>query len=260
MRVPTAAAAMRWRARKRAVASPIRHPDGLRPVLLIGSLLSLMVAGAVRAQLTGGVALLSDYRYRGESLTQGEPAVQGSLDYQHASGIFLGALVSNVRIENMSGLAAQLYGGYARALSQDWSVEAGLDTNLYPHPSYGSNYDYTEAFIGASYQSINARAYYSGNYLGGGHAAYFELNASRPLGERLVLFGHVGYLAEHEPRQLAYRGQDRPFFDGRIGVSIEVFKFRLELSVTGTTATQAACPVGRGQCGTAGVVAISRSF
>ncbi|HEY5293218.1 MAG TPA: TorF family putative porin, partial [Burkholderiales bacterium] len=36
--------------------------------------------------VTGNVALTSDYIFRGLSQTNGDPAIQGGLDYSHASG------------------------------------------------------------------------------------------------------------------------------------------------------------------------------
>ena len=64
------------------------------------------------------VALLSDYRFRGESLTEGRPALQAGVNYDHSSGLFVGGLVSNVRIDpDVVGLGAQIYGGYT---PPDW--------------------------------------------------------------------------------------------------------------------------------------------
>jgi uncharacterized protein (TIGR02001 family) len=224
-------------------------------------LFSLADPGAARAQLSGYVALMTDYRYRGVSYSDRRPSLQGGLDYQHASGIFIGALAATVRIKPyISGVGGQVYGGYAHALSENWTWEAGVISNLYPHPTYGPSYNYTEGFVGLTYKNVNARAYYTDSYEGGGRAGYFELNASRPLSERVVLFGHLGYLTHRESRPPAYSATSESFFDAKLGLSIEVHGFHLELSVTGTTAKQAACPLSGDQCGTTGLIAISKSF
>jgi uncharacterized protein (TIGR02001 family) len=224
-------------------------------------LLLFGAAGAARAQLSGHVAVLSDYRYRGVSQSDGEPSVQGGLDYQHASGIFLGAVASRVRYEPyLSGVHGQFYAGYARALNQFWSWEAGILTNLYPRPAFGPSYNYTEAFAGVTYENISARGYIGDGNLGaGGHPGYVEINASHALGARVNVLGHLGY-ATHRELPFGYSGQGRSFFDFKIGLVIEIYGFNLELSITETTASERDCPAGSGRCGATGIVSISRSF
>ncbi|HTL26710.1 MAG TPA: TorF family putative porin, partial [Burkholderiales bacterium] len=46
--------------------------------------------------LTGNVALVSSYRFRGIDQTFGKPALQGGVDYSHASGFYAGNWNSNV--------------------------------------------------------------------------------------------------------------------------------------------------------------------
>ena len=68
--------------------------------------------------LSGNVSMTSDYLFRGISQTGGDGAIQGGLDYTHASGIYLGTWGSNVGwIEDYQGYASgnvefDLYGGY----------------------------------------------------------------------------------------------------------------------------------------------------
>src|SRR5690349_701525 len=45
---------------------------------------------------TGNMTIISDYRFRGISQTFGKPAIQGGIDYSHASGFYLGNWNSNV--------------------------------------------------------------------------------------------------------------------------------------------------------------------
>ena len=40
--------------------------------------------------VTGNVALVSDYRFRGISLSGGDPALQGSINLNHESGLYAG--------------------------------------------------------------------------------------------------------------------------------------------------------------------------
>ena len=45
---------------------------------------------------TGSAALTSDYRYRGMTQTQSDPAVQGGFALAHSSGVYAGVWGSNV--------------------------------------------------------------------------------------------------------------------------------------------------------------------
>jgi uncharacterized protein (TIGR02001 family) len=228
-------------------------------VLVLLALLPL--SGTVAAQMSGDVALLSDYRFRGESLTEGRPALQAGVNYDHSSGLFVGGLVSNVRIDpDVVGLGAQIYGGYTRPIGERAAWDIGVVGYVFPHPSTGPGYDYAEAFVGASFDTLSSRLYYTNSYFGGGQAVYLELNGSRAISDRITLIGHVGYLGLNQPREPTGSSQRDTLFDFLAGINFDVSGFVLGLSVVGTNAQQNTCPAGSGRCTTTGVVSISRRF
>lgn len=223
--------------------------------------LALLVPGTVTAQVSGNVALLSDYRFRGESLTEGRPALQAGVNYDHSSGLFLGGLVSNVRIDpDVAGLSALLYGGYTRPINERASWDVGVVTYVFPHPSMGPGYDYTEAFVGASFETLSSRLYYTNSYFGAGQAVYLELNGTRPINDRIGLTGHIGYLGQGQPRDSLSTSQHRGLIDFLAGINIDVSGFTLGLAIVGTNARQNTCPAGTGRCNTTAVVSISHTF
>ena len=225
----------------------------------------LLVRGVAVAEDSGHVALLSDYRYRGESLTDGRPALQAGVNFDYSSGVFVGALASTVRIDPaVSGLGAQLYAGYTRSFSDRASWEIGVVTYLFPRTSNTlaeRGYDYSETFIGASYDTVNARFYYSNDYFGAGsRAVYLEVNALRPLDERVALTGHVGYLDHGQTLQSLAGGQAHSLFDFKAGIAIDVSGFTIELCIVGTNAPHDACPAGTGHCNATELVSVSKPF
>lgn len=226
-------------------------------LVLVALLLAPTMAAA---QLTGTVSLLSDYRFRGESLTEGRPALQASLNYDHSSGLFAGGLVSNVRIDpDVIGLGAQVYGGYAHHLGEHAALDVGVVTYVFPKPSSGPTYNYTEAFIGGSYETLSARLYYTNSYFGGGPGTYVELNASRALTDHISVVGHLGYLTLSEARE-PDTGMQRHTLDFLAGVTAEVGGFTFGLSIVGTNAPQDACPATTERCSTTVVVSVSHNF
>jgi uncharacterized protein (TIGR02001 family) len=226
------------------------------------ALVALLCAPAMAAaQLTGNVALLSDYRFRGESLTEGRPALQASLNYDHSSGLFAGGLVSNVRIDpDVIGLGAQIYGGYAHPIGERAAWDVGVVTYVFPQPSTGPTYNYTEAFIGASFDTLNSRLYYTNSYFGGAPGTYLELNGSRALSDHISVIGHLGYLWLSEPREPGTSMQRHGTVDFLAGVTAEVKGFTFGLSIVGTNAPQDACPATTGQCSTTVVLSVSHNF
>ena len=224
-------------------------------------LVLLSVSGTVAAQVSGDVALLSDYRFRGESLTEGHPALQAGVNYDHSSGLFAGGLVSNVRIDpDVVGLSAQIYGGYTHPIGERAAWDIGVVTYVFPRPSMGPDYDYTEVFVGASFDTLSSRLYYTNSYFGGGQAVYLELNGSRAVNDRITLIGHVGYLGLDQPRESASSGQRSSLVDFLAGINFDVSGFTLGLSIVGTNARQNGCPAGSGRCTTTGVISISHTF
>jgi uncharacterized protein (TIGR02001 family) len=233
----------------------------MRFCLLLVFILSLW-CNATFAQISGDVSLLSDYRFRGESLTEGRPAAQASLAYDHASGLFLGALISNVHIEpTANGLGGQLYGGYARPFGDHKSWEVGAVTYLFPRPSAPPDYDYSEVFVGVSINRFSARLYYSRDYFQtGSNAIYSELSTEQPLIEHVAVLGHLGYLQIDSPGRSASLERGGSQLDFMVGISWNVLSFNFEFGLTGTGSRRDTCPAGTGHCNTAAVASISRSF
>lgn len=139
-------------------------------------LIAATVAAAVTAPtlvtqaqhtLSGNVALVSDYRFRGLSQSYTQPAIQGGFDYGSASGTYVGAWGSNVsgnQFLNGGSLELDLYGGYR------WTAgKAGLDLGLmyywYPRARYnidpGDRYNTAEVSVGVRYDQFAAKYSYA---------------------------------------------------------------------------------------------------
>ena len=79
--------------------------------------MALITATAAQAQITGNLGLTSDYRFRGVSQTQNAPAVQGGIDYNHVSGLYIGnwnSSVSSQLYTNGAGVESDVYAGFRK--------------------------------------------------------------------------------------------------------------------------------------------------
>jgi uncharacterized protein (TIGR02001 family) len=85
--------------------------------------------------ITGSVALVSDYRFRGVSQTDKDPAVQGGVTLNHSSGLYGGFWASNLAGWGTFGgpnLETDLILGYKRELGGGVSIDVGVTYYMYP--------------------------------------------------------------------------------------------------------------------------------
>jgi uncharacterized protein (TIGR02001 family) len=192
--------------------------------------LALSCADAT-AQVSGSVSAVSNYRYRGVSLSHNDPAAQASVVYDDPQGWYAGAFASTVRIGNPTANEAQgiFFAGYAQTLSSGATLEAGV---VYTGFTSSPSYAYPEVMAGATYDGINARIHYSANYYGSGaDALYGEINAAHRLYEHVKVVAHGGALWTRA--RSAYGDSRDTVYDGRVGFSFDYESFALQLSWVG---------------------------
>jgi len=242
--------------RRRAIR-PLRslaRATALGLVLGIGA--SLVTAA--RAQVSASVSVVSDYRFRGISLSDDRPAVQGSVAWDHPGGWYAGAFASTIDAQFLAAkYEGVLYAGFASRLVGDASWDAGVSYATFPR---SSEYDYLEAYVGLSASRLSARVHYSPDYFGQGvPSVYGEVNGAWPLGDRLNLLAHIGALRARHPAQYAVQGKTVRV-DGRVGLALDMRWATLQLAwVRGDTAA-ALYPVDREGRRNTLVVSLSRAF
>lgn len=157
------------------------------------SLALLALAAPVGAQVSGSVSVLSDYRYRGASLSDGKPAAQLHVGYDFVSGSYTGALVSSARVDDREGseLLTLMYFGKAWPLHDGWHWEAGAQYTAFAR---SSEYDHPELYAGIGTQRAGVRLHYADKYFGLRPGWYVEYDARRPLTEHWHFVAHAGVL------------------------------------------------------------------
>lgn len=202
-----------------------RHLPDPPPALSAAVALALLLSvGGAAAQASGSVALLSDYRFRGLSLSDGDPSAQLGLNYDSPQGWYAGAQAAgaNLRERDMAQLTA--YGGLARRLASGWSWEAGASASRF---SRARDSDYGEWYAGLASERVGLRLYFSPHYFGRDmRTAYVEANGLYPLGDKLKLVAHGGAL-----RYLPRDG-DGPAarYDARLGLAAALADWNVQLA------------------------------
>src|SRR5471032_921938 len=188
--------------------------------------LLLLSAGDGNAQTSVSVSLLSDYRYRGETLSDGKPAPQINVNLDSDSGWYGGALASgNVHLGDRRTTQLMAYGGYARRLASGWSWEAGGTETTF---TQASDNNYGELYVGLSGERVSGRLYFAPHYFGfDSRTLYAEINGFYPLHERLNLIGHAGLL--HTIAGAPWPGVPADSrYDARLGLSAPVGDWNLQ--------------------------------
>jgi hypothetical protein len=145
------------------------------PVLaVLAAAAALSVMPAANAEVSGHVALTSEYIYRGLSWSDGNPALQAGVDYEHDSGFFGGLWATTVDLSNPTGrrdLEFFYYLGYHYAYDSPLGVSASHVQ--YTNPDDSSDWAMPNAWIvsaGLGYQDSGTLA--DNNHL------YWDVGAS----------------------------------------------------------------------------------
>jgi len=139
--------------------------------------------------LSGNLAFVSDYVFRGFTQTDGGPALQGGLTATHNSGGYVGIWGSNVKFleaesevapEDRAHLEIDYLAGYGGELSGGWSYDANWTYFTYPNTNRDLNYDTHEFTLKFGYKlqgtSLVAAYSYSPDDFGGiGKAHYYKI-------------------------------------------------------------------------------------
>jgi uncharacterized protein (TIGR02001 family) len=230
--------------------------DVLRPGLraALGAALLVLVCVGVSAQTGGSIALLSDYRYRGVSLSDDRPTLRLSVVHDAESGWYAGGSLAGVSLEP-SGRQLQVLGylGLTGKFAQGLGWDAGATAI---HFSADSRFDFLEVFTGVHAERWNLRLHYAPDYFGSGaRTAYVELNGGLPLSRFVRATAHVGGLARLAGTVVA---ADRWSFDGAVGLAMARDAWDLQIDLTSGSNGSGVYPVGYDRV--RGVLVLSASY
>lgn len=133
--------------------------------IVLGSSACLLATPALaqdvsEVSLSANVAIVSDYRFRGVSLSDEDPAIQGGIDASLGS-FYVGTWASSIEQFNGAEAEVDLYGGWSSEFADGYAFDIGFlyyaypdgtDTNYYEfYTSLGGSFDLFDWTIGAAY-------------------------------------------------------------------------------------------------------------
>ncbi|XPG48627.1 TorF family putative porin [Variovorax sp. KK3] len=196
------------------------------------------------AQLTGNVALTSNYKFRGQDqdvignngtvkTKAFKPAIQGGFDYAFGeSGFYIGNWNSSVNWLNGNSIESDIYGGY-KFKAGPFDLDVGALTYIYPGNTRGNTTElygaatWADEAVGSftvKYSHTVSKDYfnYAGNKDGSGlkgrNTGYLNLSYSKEIVPKVTLKAAVGYThMSSDIRDLGYKS----YVDYNVGASYD---------------------------------------
>ena len=169
--------------------------------------------------VSGNVAFVSDYRFRGVSLSDNDIAVQGGITVSHSSGLYGGVWGSSLHDNGIVGHTEfDLIAGYSAEVASGTKLDVGLTYHMYPNGNGPRNYVEPYASVSTTLGPVNAKlgaAYaISSDSLGNNDNIYVYTDWSAGIAQTPVtLVAHAGY----SNGSLAYVGH---YWDWALGADV----------------------------------------
>ena len=171
-------------------------------------------AGEPELDIVARIDLFSDYRFRGVSRSDEDPAVQAGVALYHESGFYAGARATSLagidrfRLQDQGDAQIDLYAGYGTDLGGGFSVEAGV---MY------------YAFADAAGPADHVEPYASLSYLIGpvqltGGAKYAPAQAGTRDEDMLYLYGQADFTVPFRPWSFSAQLGHQDWGFGRCGL------------------------------------------
>ena len=193
---------------------------------------------------TAGVSLTSDYRFRGVSQSNAEAAIQGWIQYDHASGFFANIWASTIDFQDQtsydSTVEVDLTAGYNYAFSDTTSGTIKGVFYLYPDadtPPAAGDYDYFEAIASVSHDfgkaAVSGEIAWSPDFFGEtGDAVALTGGVTVPIMDQFAFFDGGLKASSHAGYQWLDQGEDYFYYD--LGATATWGLFDVDLRWVGT--------------------------
>ncbi|WJN58207.1 TorF family putative porin [Pseudomonas sp. SO81] len=234
------------------------------------ALAAALLAPAVQAiELTRDLGLelnagiYSDYRTRGISQTQNDPALQGSATLLHGSGLYAGVWGSNVDFGHGSSTRQEqdYYAGYYWQIDDDIALDLSYIEYVYPRQS---EFNYGEYQVELSAYGAFLGGKYSNDMAGDQSYLYSYLGYRATLPWELGLELRYGQADYKDPVFLSASGDDRDSYqEWESKLSRSLLGLDWSLSYVDTDLSEAECAGYYGfedVCSATVVAGVSKTF
>lgn len=194
-----------------------------------------------RFLVSGSMAFLTEYYWRGTTQTKGKPAVQGTLRLDHDSGLYTQLFASNIQLDIGSSLELDYYIGYNYQINNDLKLNLQyLDVNYPREDKTLPRVDFEEYSIGVlksnlfhAQDELNLAFYYSPDYtLETGKMLRYEVGYRYPVAEQWNIYTQVAYnqFANKDAYAVLWGTDEKShFYDYKLGLDFNYQDFIFDL-------------------------------
>lgn len=191
--------------------------------------------------VSGSMTMATDYRFRGVSNSNRDPAIQGAVTFAHKSGAYLSLWASNADIGAGGNVEADFFVGYILPITGKSFLDINYADVNYPgtikeyhtdFSEFGVNYNHSDLMIGGDY--FTAGVFYSPEFaFKSGTEIYLNTSYKFPVYKNIKLVSSLGYTKLEDNEQFAKAfggdGQQDDYFDYKVGLGAEVLGLSSEL-------------------------------
>lgn len=191
---------------------------------------TMIGAGVANAEVTANVSLTSDYVFRGVSLSDNGPAIQGGADWSNDQ-FYVGTWASSLS----DGMEMDVYAGFTPTTGPvTWDL--GVIGYFYPGADdEDAEFDYYELMAAGAMNATEQLSFGAGvwytddNYGGTGEATYYEINGTFAVSDALSFDAAYGNQTVEDPDgPLPNVGED-DYNTWNIGGTLAFHGFSLDL-------------------------------
>jgi uncharacterized protein (TIGR02001 family) len=183
---------------------PMKFASFGQAVRVAAITLAIAIGGvtSASADIAGNIALATDYRFRGISQTDRDPAVSGGFDFTAENGIYAGVWGSNIAFGG--SLELDYYGGYRGKITEELGYDVGYIYYSYPSDDSDTDLNYGELYGSLTFGGLKGGVNYSSNYFGEtGSYWYLYGQYSHDIIEKVSASASVGYNSFNSSEDMA---------------------------------------------------------
>ncbi|MBV1691325.1 TorF family putative porin [Novosphingobium sp. G106] len=202
------------------------RPIGLACLLFLNPSIAHAQAGAT-------VTITTDERFRGRTVSRGDPAVVFNLTYDHPSGVYAGAAATTTIVESepkVINVRANI--GFIHRTAVGTGLELGVvQSNYSRYSSGGRGANYTEIYAGVLTRQLALHVHYSPHYFQPGvQTVYVAIDGAVEPARDWHLTAHAGSLIRVAGGTAG--GASRVGYNWRIGAARSLGAVELQLAVS----------------------------
>lgn len=217
---------------------------------------------------SGSLVITSDYRYRGVSQTNKDPSLQGSLEWSHTSGWYMGVWGSNISFAG--SLETNFFSGIQRQLNEGTVGDIGFLYYHYPASNAGpstSDTDFFEIYGILSFDEVSPLEdeitiginLTPEGYNKSGKYYYTYVDYSVSLPQQTSISFHLGYNIWTKSNPGVF-GDASKYLDWSASIGLDALGLNWSATLLGSNLKESACGGDGRNCDTGLVFTLAKSF